>query len=100
MFHSEENISKNQQTEQQIEMHRVNSTSLNISLNETSTTSLNNREKSKLGQTYLNIEYVKEYIGSLLGFFQRQSYLISLISMMVFTILKIAKIKIFNIFNC
>ena len=40
------------------------------------------RDKSKLGQSYLNAEYLREYMAAFLRFFQKQSYLLSLISMM------------------
>lgn len=46
-----------------------------------------NQERLKIGQVVLNIELFRDFLSSTLRFFRKQSYLLSLISMMAWSIL-------------
>ena len=82
LFRSEENLKSDACKKPNVELplQRIHSNSIN-SLN-VSMSVIEQRDKSKLGQSYLNAEYLREYMVAFLRFFQKQSYLLSLISMM------------------
>ncbi len=86
MFHSEENIKK---PVQEIPLRKKRTQKISVNSNPSLNESLIalNQERLKIGQLVLNIELLRDFISSTLKFFRKQSYLLSLISMMAWSIL-------------